>query len=44
MDKQVKEWRAQIDLILARHADDAEFLRWAALKLSMLERALNDRK
>ena len=44
MDKQIKEWRGQIDLILARHADDAEFLRWAALKLAMLERALNDRK
>lgn len=44
MDKQIKEWRGQIDMILARHADDSEFLRWAALKLSMLERALNDRK
>lgn len=37
-------WRGQIDTILARHANDSEFLRWAALKLSMLERALNDRK
>lgn len=44
MDKQIKEWRGQIDAILARHADDAEFLRWAALKLAMLERVLNDRK
>lgn len=44
MDKQLKEWRGQIDTILARHADDAEFLRWAALKLAMLERALNDLK
>lgn len=34
----------RIDTTLARHVDDAEFLRWAALKLAMLERALNDRK
>lgn len=44
MYKQIKEWRGQIDAILARHADDAEFLRWAAMKLAMLERAMNDRK
>ena len=38
------EIRHQIETVLNRDKDDAEFLRWAALKLAMLERALNDQK
>lgn len=44
MDKQMEEWRAQIKEILARHTDDAFFLRWAAIRLSMLERAVYSKK
>lgn len=38
MDNQIKDWRDQIYKILARHESDAEFLRWAAMKLAVLER------
>ena len=44
MDENLKEWNKQIDEILSRHKDDAEFLRWAVLRLSVLERVIYDRK
>lgn len=38
------EIRHQIETVLNRNKDDAEFLRWAALKLAMLERAIHDKR
>ena len=38
------EIRHQIETVLNRNKVDAEFLRWAALKLAMLERAIHDKR
>lgn len=38
------EIRHQIETILNRNKDDAEFLHWAVLKLAVLERAIYDKR
>ena len=43
-NKKIKKLRDQIDKILSRNKDNEEFLRWAVLKLSVLEGALLERK
>lgn len=38
------EIRHQIETVLNRNKDDAEFLHWAVLKLVVLERVIHDKR